>query len=70
MGGSLPVRFQAVVKENGHLSCAFTAGTTSLNDQVVNTWPGPFHEDDHEAMKQAALRCLADSGHTMGLLDS
>lgn len=42
----------------------------SLDGEVVNTWPGPFHEDDHDAMEQAALRCLADSGHTLQRLDS
>ncbi|MCJ2121484.1 hypothetical protein [Methylobacterium sp. J-077] len=42
----------------------------SLDGEVVNVCSGSWHEDEYDAMEQAALRCLADSGHTLRLLDS
>lgn len=42
----------------------------SLDGEEVNVWPGRWHEDDSEAMKEAALACLADAGHAVGRLDS
>jgi len=42
----------------------------SLDSEVVNVMPGSWHEDEYDAMEQAALRFLADSGHTLRLLDS
>jgi hypothetical protein len=42
----------------------------SLNGEVINVCPGSWHEDEYDAMEQAALRCLADSGHRLRQLDS